>query len=42
MQLNQMFQMQENNEEMQVAMEGLQDENALLREYIADLEQENE
>ena len=37
-----MFQMQQNNEEMQVSMQGLQEENGMLREYLADLEQETE
>jgi len=32
--------MQRNNEEMQQAMLAIQEENALLREYLADLEQE--
>ena len=41
-QLNQMFQMQQNNEEMQSAMQGLQEENGILREYLTDLEQESE
>ena len=37
-----MFQMQQNNEEMQSAMQGLQEENGILREYLTDLEQESE
>lgn len=35
-----MFQMQQNNEEMQREMGGMREENQYLREYIADLEQE--
>lgn len=39
-QLDQMFQMQENNEELQRDMASCKEENQLLREYLADLEQE--
>ena len=39
-QLNQMFQMQENNEHLEREMNGFREENTLLREYLADLENE--
>ena len=40
-QLNQMFQMQKNNDDLQQAMTSLQDENEILREYLADVDLDN-
>ena len=36
-----MFQMQKNNDDLQQAMTSLQDENEILREYLADVDLDN-